>query len=98
MHVTFSFELRGALQTMQVDNDQPFSDFRSVQLCVCALLYDAVDPPPLPPSSRSSPGSYSSRGLVVVSILWQIYPTRNHWHLRANRFVAVQHLFLSALF
>ncbi len=50
MHVTFSFELRGALQTMQVDNDQPFSDFRSVQLCVCALLYGAVDPPPPPPS------------------------------------------------
>jgi hypothetical protein len=98
MHVTFSFELRGALQTMQVDNDQPFSDFRSAQLCFFALLYSAVDPPPPQPSSPSPPGSYSLLGLVVVSILWQIYQTRNHWHLRANRFVAVQHLCLSALF
>ena len=49
LHVTFSFELRGAVHALQVDNDQPFSDFRSSRPTTwqlhCGRASDAPHPP-----------------------------------------------------
>ena len=64
MHVTFSFELRGASQTMQVDNDQPFSDFRSASAICCMSL---LTPPP--PFTRKLLVARAGRGFHLVANL-----------------------------